>query len=169
MKHLYRMIFWGLIMVICIVAGVLGISQSNQNFAPVKNKLNSIVYNFNNNENVKAFNDRGITLNAKLKGRKIVITYDSTKISKYTYSYKDGYLETTFDSKDSFGTTQLMIMAASIGDNFGINENDIYGIITSNSYLNYTLDSGIEAKLNNGKYTIKLNVESPITINGSTL
>lgn len=50
MKNIWRIIFWGIILIISLCAGVLGVIYSNQNFNKRKNDLVNIVETFNSNQ-----------------------------------------------------------------------------------------------------------------------
>ena len=102
MKNIWRIIFWGIILIISLSAGVLGVIYSNQNFNKRKNDLVNIVETFNSNQLINDYKKIDVNLTAKLSDKNIIVSYTGNVNKDYIFKFKKNYLETTISKNDSF-------------------------------------------------------------------
>lgn len=166
MKNTYRIIFWSFVLMSCLALGVLGIFRNNQIYNSKKTLLNSVVDSFNNSEVVRNFRvEQNVLISAKLNRSNILVTYDAGETKK-TYKYKIGlgYLTNTYDKNDNFANTFTMLLTDGISEYYGRNKKAVYEVFNNNTIYSYTFDNGIEYKFNNNKYTVKINLDTPLNI-----
>ena len=96
MKHLYRLIFWGVIFIICIFLGVLGFLENQKNLKQYEEELNTISNNFNKSELVNEYNSKDIYFKSKIENNKLIIDYKSYEEKEYVFKLHDGYIETSY-------------------------------------------------------------------------
>lgn len=104
MKNIWRIIFWGIILIISLCAGVLGVIYSNQNFNKRKNDLVNIVETFNSNQLINNYKKIDVNLNAKLSDKNIIVSYTGNVNKDYIFKFKKNYLETTISKNDLFNS-----------------------------------------------------------------
>lgn len=167
MKNIYRIMFWGFVLVICLAAGIVGVITNNQLFKQRKNELESIINYYNNSKVLKDYRLRNVMVSATINKKDIIVTYEGVNKSTYKYVLYDGYLKTEYGQNDDFGKVSLMLMADAISMYYGNAETDTYQIFNSNQLYDYTFDDGISVKLNKGKYIAKLNLNKALNTNNS--
>ena len=159
--NILRAIFWGVITVILISAGVVGVMYNNEILNSRKDELESIIKIFENSKTVKNYESIDAKITAKFKGKNIRVTYNGAKIEMYDFKLKDGYLETNIDKNDSVGRIIVMVLADAIAVNYGMPEESTFLIFNDDNILKYKLVDGIEYKLkNNNTYNVKINLDT---------
>ena len=88
MKNIWRIIFWGIILIISLCAGVLGVIYSNQNFNKRKNDLVNIVETFNSNQLINNYKKIDVNLTAKLSDKNIIVSYTGNVNKDYIFKFK---------------------------------------------------------------------------------
>ena len=161
MKHLYRIIFYSIVLIICLVMGVLGLTEKNRQYNSRKDELISIASLFNNSNYIKSYKENGVTINAKLTNYGISISYNGVNNYHYKFVLTNNYLYTTFDEGDPVANMFVMLIADSISQYYGESEGTIYNMFTSKEYLNLSLNDGIELETKNNKSFVKVNLDNP--------
>ncbi len=170
MKNLYRIIFWGLIMALCIAAGVLGVIRKNAGFSESKAEIDYIVKSFNDSPEVKLYYQSGVLITANRDGKDLVINYDGGDKVSYKLKYYNGYLQTTLNQNDAFAIVMLKVIAGSINEYYGDNTRAIYSVFEDSSkLLLYTFNDGIEFSPVENNYIVKLRLGKPINVLSSAL
>ncbi len=165
MKHLYRIIIYGIILVICIVMGLLGFSEKNRQFSNKKEELTSIISSINNSNYVKNYKENGVIINAKLYNKSILISYQGVNNYNYKFTLGNNYLYAKYNENDAIANMFVMLLADSIGQYYGENEGYSYEIFTNNYYMSSSFNDGIEINNKNGKNYVKINLDEHIKIN----
>ena len=139
MKNIWRIIFWGIILIISLCAGVLGVIYSNQNFNKRKNDLVNIVETFNSNQLINNYKKIDVNLTAKLSDKNIIVSYTGNVNKDYIFKFKKNYLETTINKNDSIGDIVVMLITDSVSILSKITNNEVYKSIlyqTINNIVN---------------------------------
>ena len=158
-SNILRCVFWGFITIVLLSAGIFGVVYKNDIFNSRKDELNSIITIFKNTNVIKNYESMNTKIDAQIKGKDIVITFNGSIQEEYLYKLKNGYLETRLEKNDSIGNMLLMILTDSIAINKGQNEGEIYSMFTNNLIYDYKLDDGIEYKLKDNYYIVKINLD----------
>ncbi len=158
-KYIYRTIFWGLILLIILGLGIYGMIENDKKFDTNREEAQSIVDIFNNNETIKQYKTVGSNVDAKVKKRNIVVSFNE---NNYAFKIKDNYLETTISKNDSIGKIITMIMADSIAVKLGSVEKSTYEFFNQDTVYNMTLEQGILYTSIGTDYNIKLNLKTYI-------
>lgn len=157
--YIYRTIFWGLILLIILGLGIYGMIENDKKFDTNRDEAQSIVDIFNNNETIKQYKTVGSNVEAKVKKRNIVVSFNE---NNYVFKIKDNYLETTISKNDSIGKIITMIMADSIAVKLGSVEKSTYEFFNQDTVYNMTLEQGILYTSIGTDYNIKLNLKTYI-------
>lgn len=157
--YIYRTIFWGLILLIILGLGIYGMIENDKKFDTNRDEAQSIVDIFNNNETIKQYKTVGSNVEAKVKKRNIVVSFNE---NNYAFKIKDNYLETTISKNDSIGKIITMIMADSIAVKLGSVEKSTYEFFNQDTVYNMTLEQGILYTSIGTDYNIKLNLKTYI-------
>ena len=131
----------------------------NKKFDTNREEAQSIVDIFNNNETIKQYKNVGSNVDAKVKKRNIVVSFNE---SNYAFKINDNYLETTISKDDSIGKIITMIMADSIAVKLGSVEKSTYEFFNQDTVYNMTLEQGILYTSIGTDYNIKLNLKTYI-------
>ena len=158
-EYIYRTIFWGLILLIILGLGIYGMIENDKKFDTNREEAQSIVDIFNNNETIKQYKNVGSNVDAKVKKRNIVVSFNE---SNYAFKINDNYLETTISKDDSIGKIITMIMADSIAVKLGSVEKSTYEFFNQDTVYNMTLEQGILYTSIGTDYNIKLNLKTYI-------
>lgn len=158
-EYIYRTIFWGLILLIILGLGIYGMIENDKKFDTNREEAQSIVDIFNNNETIKQYKTVGSNVDAKVKKRNIVVSFNE---NNYAFKIKDNYLETTISKNDSIGKIITMIMADSIAVKLGSVEKSTYEFFNQDTVYNMTLEQGILYTSIGTDYNIKLNLKTYI-------
>lgn len=158
-EYIYRTIFWGLILLIILGLGIYGMIENDKKFDTNREEAQSIVDIFNNNETIKQYKTVGSNVEAKVKKRNIVVSFNE---NNYAFKIKDNYLETTISKNDSIGKIITMIMADSIAVKLGSVEKSTYEFFNQDTVYNMTLEQGILYTSIGTDYNIKLNLKTYI-------
>ena len=142
MKNIWRIIFWGIILIISLSAGVLGVIYSNQNFNKRKNDLVNIVETFNSNQLINDYKKIDVNLTAKLSDKNIIVSYTGNVNKDYIFKFKKNYLETTISKNDNIADIVVMLITDSISTIHGETQNSINDLFNSNIY-NFKFSDGI--------------------------
>lgn len=157
-EYIFRMIFWGIILLLCLSAGIYGLLEDNKRFTSKKNEVQEIANIFNSNDTVKEFNKVGTVVKASLKGKKLVIKFGNSK--NYIFKIYDNYLETSIDINNSSDKVITMILTDSIAIKYGAKEKETYELFNDNSILNYNLNKGIQFTKSGEKYNVKISLNT---------
>ena len=164
-KNLYRIIFWGLIMALCIAAGVLGVIRKNAGYSESKAEIDYIVKAFNASSAVQIYYRSGVIITADTDGKDLVVNYDGGDKVTYKFKYYNGYLQTTINQSDAFAIVMLKVIAESINEYYGDKTQSIGSVFEDNSkLLLYTFDNGMEFSPSEGNYIVKLRLGKPINL-----
>ena len=158
-EYIYRTIFWGLILIIILGLGIYGMIENDKKFDTNREEAQSIVDIFNNNETIKQYKNVGSNVDAKVKKRNIVVSFNE---NNYVFKLNDNYLETTISKDDSIGKIITMIMADSIAVKLGSVEKSTYEFFNQDTVYNMTLEQGILYTSIGTDYNIKLNLKTYI-------
>lgn len=158
-EYIYRTIFWGLILLIILGLGTYGMIENDKKFDTNREEAQSIVDIFNNNETIKQYKTVGSNVDAKVKKRNIVVSFNE---NNYAFKINDNYLETTISKNDSIGKIITMIMADSIAVKLGSVEKSTYEFFNQDTVYNMTLEQGILYTSIGTDYNIKLNLKTYI-------
>lgn len=158
-EYIYRTIFWGLILIIILGLGIYGMIENDKKFDTNREEAQSIVDIFNNNETIKQYKNVGSNVDAKVKKRNIVVSFNE---NNYAFKINDNYLETTISKDDSIGKIITMIMADSIAVKLGSVEKSTYEFFNQDTVYNMTLEQGILYTSIGTDYNIKLNLKTYI-------
>jgi len=154
-----RLIFWGFIWLIVLVAmafGIYGYFNGYGISGKVRNELKPVVTSFNSLNELNIYNNANIKIKAKLNKSGIKVNYKTlTSNLAYIFDYKelDGnkvlYMKYNENSEN---TAQIiireMVDAISVLNNH--NEGDIFNKISYDDLYELTLNEGILIKYNNG-------------------
>ncbi len=160
--NIIRAIVWGFVFLIVLALAIYGFILNYQNFKNYEENLGRIVNIFNTNSNIINYEMVNTHIEAKLKGKKIIVTSSGTINEKYTFKFKNHYLETNIDTLDSFGRMIVMIVSDSVAVNKGGFEGDIYPLFSNDEILNYKLEDGISFETKGNNYKIKINLDDYI-------
>lgn len=158
-EYIYRTIFWGLNLIIILGLGIYGMIENDKKFDTNREEAQSIVDIFNNNETIKQYKNVGSNVDAKVKKRNIVVSFNE---NNYVFKINDNYLETTISKDDSIGKIITMIMADSIAVKLGSVEKSTYEFFNQDTVYNMTLEQGILYTSIGTDYNIKLNLKTYI-------
>lgn len=161
MKNIWRIIFWGIILIISLCAGVLGVIYNNQNFNKRKNDLVNIVETFNSNQLINNYKKIDVNLNAKLSDKNIIVSYTGNVNKDYIFKFKKNYLETTISKNDSIADIVVMLITDSVSTIHGEAQNSINDLFDSNIY-NFKFSDGISYTDKTDKFIVKINLDNYI-------
>lgn len=161
MKNIWRIIFWGIILIISLCAGVLGVIYSNQNFNSKKSDLENIVETFNNNPLINDYKRVNVNLSASLNGKSIVISYTGNISEDYIFKFRKNYLETTISKSDNIADIVVMLITDSVSTIHGEAQNSINDLFNSNIY-NFKFSDGISYTDKTDKFIVKINLDNYI-------
>ena len=161
MKNIWRIVFWGIICMLCLSAGIFGIIYNNQNFNKRKDDLLNIVKTFNSNQLINEYKKININLNSNLQDKNLVVTYTGNISNEYTFKLKNNYLETTINKSDNIANIVVMLIADSISTIHGEKQNSINDLFDNNIY-NYKFEDGISFIDKSNKYLVKINLDNYI-------
>ncbi len=161
MKNIWRIVFWGIVCIMCVCAGVFGVIYSNQNFNSKKSDLENIVETFNNNPLINDYKRVNVNLSASLSGKSIVISYTGNISEDYIFKFRKNYLETTISKSDNIAEIVVMLMADSVSTIHGEAQNSINDLFDSRIY-SYKFEDGISYTDKTDKYLVKINLDNYI-------
>ncbi len=164
MKNIWRIVFWGIICIMCVCAGVFGVIYSNQNFNNRKSDLVNIVEIFNANPLINDYKRINVNLTAKLNGKNIVISYTGNVSEEYTFKFRKNYLETTISKSDNIADIVVMLIADSVSTIHGEEQNSINNLFDSRIF-SYKFEDGISYTDKTDKYLVKINLDNYIKNN----
>lgn len=162
--NIIRATFWGIIALIVLILGIMGAIYNNRIFSSRKNELENITILFNNSKFIKNYDTIGTKIYSELKGKNIIVKYESIEEKEYIFKLKNGYLETNIEKNDTIGKIIAMVITDSIAVNKGNIEGNTYPLFNDNTILNYKLNEGIEYNIKNNKYNIKINLDKYLTL-----
>lgn len=159
MKHLYRMIIWGTVLILCILSAIFGIVIKNKMINNYSDELDIIVRGFNINELFDRYRALGIELYARVEGKDIIVTYDK---KEYKYELHNGYLQTKYETVDTVAENILTGIAIETNKYLN-NYHDINSLFANKTIYSYTLDKGIEFTNKNNYIVVKLSLDKAIS------
>ena len=157
-EYIFRMIFWGIILLLCISAGIYGLLENNKNFTSKKNEVQQIADIFNSNDTIEEYNKIGTEVKAVIKGKKLVIKFGENK--DYTFRIYDNYLETSIDLNSSSDKIIIMILTDSVAIKHGATPKSTYELFNNDSIYNYNFENGISFTKLKEKYKVKINLNT---------
>ena len=163
-SNVFRTIFWGLIFILSLIAGIMGIIQDNKNFNEAAIKYNSFIEYFNKSEKVSEFKKSNIILNATLVNKKIEINYKSVTNKKYSFKCYDNYFQIKYPIDDNIGYIITEILTSSIGQYYGILINDIEQLFNTKEIFDYKFEEGIEFEKKYNNYIVKIKHDEPFKV-----
>ena len=121
-KDIVRIIVWGVLSLLCFTSGFVGLYNNLKKTSLTdesKEKLNTLINNFNSNTTVTNYKASSVLYSAKLKRNNIEIVYsDNTKEEKYTLIYDEtnNLLKFEFNTNDdiAWNISKLMVDSVSI-------------------------------------------------------
>ena len=158
------------IFLICIVlAFFMVMLLQSYTFAETKtHTLGEIVEKFNNSNAVKSYKEYGelIATIDEEKSNVISITLakDEEKLI-FNYELEGSILSCEFSETEIMQAFITSMLADSIGQLNGYEDGELYDTLNSEEILNYTVENeGFEIKKNEGKYSIKIDINKKIPL-----
>ena len=165
MKNLYRIIFWGIIALLCIGAGVYGIYLRNDSFKKYKDEVKYVVSSFNNSSTTKLYKKNDVTIEASLKGKDLIVTYNGNTKYEYKFKYVNGYYETQVPQSDAFAIVMFKVITDSINKYYGDESENVMDLFDdTNKLLLHSFDEGFSYTSSDGSYTVKIKLGVPIIV-----
>lgn len=158
--NIIRSVFWGTILLICLILGITGVVYNIKINSTYKDDLTSIVKIFNSNDLIKDYRKIDNMITAELKRNKIKVTSKGVVTLEYIYYLENGKLVTTYDKDNSLANNITMILADSISVLYGQPSGSIYPLYNSEEIFDYKLSEGIE--YNEKEKKVSLSLTNPI-------
>lgn len=161
-KNVWRIVFWGLIAILFLSLGVFGCVNDNMYLKANKEKLQKIIEIFNKHEKLIEYKKIGTEINAKLKGKKIIILFGGATEKKYEYKLNRNVISNTFDENDVIGMNIFLIMADSVNISNGNTSKNIFELYKTNELIKYNITDGININTTNLKTKVKIDITKTI-------
>ncbi len=167
-----RFFVWGIIMVLLLSSSLYGIVLYYEGYGKtgqLREKLQPIVYAFNNLEGLNVYKNADIKINAELDEDKIVVTYSTVKINhSYDFQYvnMDGenVIKAVFNQADETAANVIiysMIDATSVA--VGFSEGDVYDDFKVDDFYRTNVKDGVQLVMDKSTIEVLINVDkSPI-------
>ena len=162
-KNIWRILFWGLILLVCLTLGIVGFLENKRINDVSEIKLNDIKDILDDSYIINTYKEANVQINTSVKGNNLTITFSSAVEHDYVYTLKGNILNTEYDKTDETSIDILMAVTDSIAVLNGENSDNVYSIFRNNEIDNYTLDEGIEITYNNNQANVKLNINKAVT------
>lgn len=158
-KNIWRILFWGLILIMCLTLGMVGYLESKRISDESEILLNKIKSILDDSYIIQRYEDSNIVIETKVKGEKLTITFSSAKENEYTYTLDNDILKTEYNKNDTTAKDILMAVTDSIAVLNGEKSNETFSIFQNSQIDNYTLDEGIEIIYNLNTTKVSLNTK----------
>lgn len=166
-----RIIFWGIICIIAIIASVIGFSAYNTGHGKIGSivyKTKPVVENFNKLNALKKYTDAGMIINAEIKGTTIEVQYNSAATTtSFIYTYEQiadtSVLKISYNKNEGQSAeliTKFIIDAASI--KHGYKEGDIFNKYNFEDFTQTSIKDGISIIDNASVRTVYINLDKSI-------
>lgn len=162
-KNIWRILFWGLILLICLTLGTVGYLENRRINDEAEVLLNKIKTILNDSYIINKYEESNIEININVKGNKLTITFSGSTEKDYVYSLKNNVLNTQYSKNDMIGREMLIAVTDSIAVLNGESSNQVYSIFQNNSIDNYTFDEGIKITYNMSTTDVILNTNVAVT------
>ena len=162
-KNIWRILFWGLILIICLTLGTVGYLENRRINDEAEVLLNKIKTILNDSYIINKYEESNIEININVKGNKLTITFSGSTEKDYVYSLKNNVLNTQYSKNDMTGREMLIAVTDSIAVLNGESSNQVYSIFQNNSIDNYTFDEGIKITYNMSTTDVILNTNVAVT------
>ena len=107
-KNILRILFWGLILLICLTLGTVGYLENRKINNEAEVLLNKIKTILNDSYIINKYEESNIELNINVKGNKLTITFSGSTEKDYVYSLKNNVLNTQYSKNDMTGREMLI-------------------------------------------------------------
>lgn len=162
-KNIWRILFWGLILLICLTLGTVGYLENRRINNEAEVLLNKIKTILNDSYIINKYEESNIKIDINVKGNKLTITFSGSTEKDYVYNLKDNVLSTQYNKNDTTGREMLIAVTDSIAVLNGESSNQVYSIFQNNSIDNYTFDEGIKITYNMSTTDVILNTNVAVT------
>ena len=162
-KNIWRILFWGLILLICLTLGTVGYLENRRINNEAEVLLNKIKTILNDSYIINKYEESNIKIDINVKGNKLTITFSGSTEKDYVYNLKDDVLSTQYNKNDTTGREMLIAVTDSIAVLNGESSNQVYSIFQNNSIDNYTFDEGIKITYNMSTTDVILNTNVAVT------
>ena len=162
-KYIWRILFWGLILLICLTLGTVGYLENRRINNEAEVLLNKIKTILNDSYIINKYEESNIKIDINVKGNKLTITFSGSTEKDYVYNLKDDVLSTQYNKNDTTGREMLIAVTDSIAVLNGESSNQVYSIFQNNSIDNYTFDEGIKITYNMSTTDVILNTNVAVT------
>ena len=162
-KNIWRLLFWGLILLICLTLGTVGYLENRRINNEAEVLLNKIKTILNDSNIINKYEESNIKIDINVKGNKLTITFSGSTEKDYVYNLKDNVLSTQYNKNDTTGREMLIAVTDSIAVLNGESSNQVYSIFQNNSIDNYTFDEGIKITYNMSTTDVILNTNVAVT------
>ena len=162
-KNIWRILFWGLILLICLTLGTVGYLENRRINNEAEVLLNKIRTILNDSYIINKYEESNIKIDINVKGNKLTITFSGSTEKDYVYNLKDNVLSTQYNKNDTTGREMLIAVTDSIAVLNGESSNQVYSIFQNNSIDNYTFDEGIKITYNMSTTDVILNTNVAVT------
>lgn len=162
-KNIWRILFWGLILLICLTLGTVGYLENRRINNEAEELLNKIKTILNDSYIINKYEESNIKIDINVKGNKLTITFSGSTEKDYVYNLKDNVLSTQYNKNDTTGREMLIAVTDSIAVLNGESSNQVYSIFQNNSIDNYTFDEGIKITYNMSTTDVILNTNVAVT------
>lgn len=162
-KNIWRILFWGLILLICLTLGTVGYLENRRINNEAEVLLNKIKTILDDSYIINKYEESNIKIDINVKGNKLTITFSGSTEKDYVYNLKDNVLSTQYNKNDTTGREMLIAVTDSIAVLNGESSNQVYSIFQNNSIDNYTFDEGIKITYNMSTTDVILNTNVAVT------
>ncbi len=162
-KNIWRILFWGLILLICLTLGTVGYLENRRINNEAEVFLNKIKTILNDSYIINKYEESNIKIDINVKGNKLTITFSGSTEKDYVYNLRDNVLSTQYNKNDTTGREMLIAVTDSIAVLNGESSNQVYSIFQNNSIDNYTFDEGIKITYNMSTTDVILNTNVAVT------
>jgi len=169
--NLIRCIFWGSLLLICLLLSAIGVVSYYNGYGEIgkiRYKLEPIVKQFNNNNELIRYKDVGINIYAKNKKNKITVIYssDSKKLT-YDFFYENtnnrNILTSNFDINNNDESSIIMkFMIDSVSCTLGENEGEVFNRYNLDDFYNTSINDGVLITEENNIKNIYINMDKSI-------
>ena len=147
-KNIWRILFWGLILILCLTLGTVGYLENRRINDQAEILLNKIKNILKDSYIITKYEESNVKIDINVKGNKLTITFSDSTEKDYVYSLKDNVLSTQYSKNDTTGREMLVAVTDSIAVLNGESSNQVYTVFQNNSIDNYTFEEGIKITYN---------------------
>ena len=162
-KNIWRILFWGLILILCITLGTVGYLENRRKNDEAGIVLNRIKNILDNSYIINRYKEANTEININVNKNKLFISFSSVTEDEYVYVLENNILSTKYNKNDSAGRDILMAVTDSIAVLNGEASDQVYSIFQNNKIDNFTIDEGIEITYNLNSVEVLLNTNVAVT------